>query len=117
MGVATFSPAVKAYADAHTLHHRLDTFATLADPDAQLIWRLGFRPGRSYRRMVSGFFTMQVSPRLHGPMSWARLKHTFGPDQPRWRRAVAIGGWYSDPQISKHENVSSSAMRRCKSSP
>ena len=93
VGITSFSSSAKAYADAHSQHHRFDTFATLADPDAQLMWSLGLRPGRAYGRLKRLFWWALVSPRLHGPMSWARLKHTFGPDQPRWRRITAFTLW------------------------
>lgn len=93
IGIATMNPTAEAYAAAHRLHHANDTFATLADPDARLLYDLGLRPGRSYRALLGCFYTAPLRWALHGPMTWARLVHTFGPAQPRWRRATAFVLW------------------------
>lgn len=93
VGVVALGFPVRQYSEDHRLHHGLATFATLADPDARFLYNLGLRPGRSYEELRRQFFVNLVSWRLHGPLGWARLKATFGPDQPGWRRAVALVFW------------------------
>lgn len=93
-GITAFKPPVQAYSDAHRRHHHPKTFATVeGDPDAKEIDRLGFKAGDSERALMLRFFWTLVAPALHGPYTLARLKHTFGADQPRWRRMVAIIFW------------------------
>lgn len=95
IGMTTLSTTADAYKETHGKHHPYDTFATLADPDARLMWDLGFRPGMDCAKLKRHFWLTLISPRLHGPMTWARLKLNFGADQPTWRRLMAWGWWGS----------------------
>ncbi len=94
-GVAAFGQPLDGYHTDHRLHHGNGTMVTTdGDPDTVALFRLlGLAPGLPYpvlrRRVVFGF----VSPRVHGLLFARRLAHTFGADQPRWRRITATGLW------------------------
>ncbi|MCX4692538.1 fatty acid desaturase [Streptomyces sp. NBC_01408] len=70
------------YEDHINLHHRKETFATIADPTIQHLLKLGFRPGMTvpalWRRLA---FTV-VSPMFHAEFLATRLAQNL------WRSAT-----------------------------
>ncbi|MEV7523300.1 hypothetical protein [Streptomyces sp. NPDC091371] len=61
------------YEDHVNLHHRKETFATLADPTIQHLLMLGFRPGMSTQALRRRLALMIVSPRFHAEFLYTRL--------------------------------------------
>jgi hypothetical protein len=61
------------YEDHVKLHHRKETFATIADPTIQHLLQLGFRPGMSERALWRRLWVVLISPRFHLEFLYTRL--------------------------------------------
>lgn len=61
------------YEDHINLHHRKETFATIADPTIQHLLQLGFRPGMSEKALWRRLAVVVVSPRFHLEFLYTRL--------------------------------------------
>lgn len=91
IGVATLTTHSLGYAKPHGVHHG-SLFASAADPDAALLFDLGFRPGTTYPALWRRFWWTLVSPRFHAIMTRDRLRGVFF-EGPLWRRSAAVGFW------------------------
>ena len=78
------------YRRDHVTRHHGRHFATLADPDVQLLLHLGFRPGMSRQDLWCHLYLTLVSPRFHALMGWMRLRANFL-TAPVYRRLMAGG--------------------------
>src|SRR5207249_4374972 len=78
------------YRRDHVTRHHGRHFATLADPDVQLLVHLGFRPGMSRQALWRHLYLTLVSPRFHALMGWMRLQANFF-TAPGYRRLMAGG--------------------------
>lgn len=95
IGVLTLNISVAAYAAEHRRHHSNEHFARHdLDPDAMLLFALGFRPGMSVAALWRRFWWTLVSPRFHVMLTVARLRGVFvnGPLQRRREAAWLWGG-------------------------
>jgi hypothetical protein len=73
-------PEVAVYYVEHVLkHHNGKTFCTLADPDAKLLYDLGFQPGKSRTAHWRTFWNLILIPwsRLYCLFTWERMKAQF----------------------------------------
>ncbi|MFE9426693.1 fatty acid desaturase [Kitasatospora sp. NPDC006697] len=70
------------YEDHINLHHRKETFATIADPTIQHLLKLGFRPGMSVPALWRKLGWTVVSPLFHAEFLATRLAQNL------WRSAV-----------------------------
>ncbi|WP_157392022.1 fatty acid desaturase [Nocardia terrae] len=61
------------YEDHINLHHRKETFATIADPTIQHLLQLRFRPGMSERALWRRLAIVIVSPKFHAEFLYTRL--------------------------------------------
>ncbi|MDH6114564.1 hypothetical protein P3T36_000964 [Kitasatospora sp. MAP12-15] len=70
------------YEDHINLHHRKETFATIADPTIQHLLKLGFRPGMSVPTLWRKLAITVVSPMFHAEFLATRLAQNL------WRSAT-----------------------------
>jgi hypothetical protein len=105
-GILLLRQTLITYQKAHGLHHGKTTFADINhDPDAQLVWKLGFRPGDSVAESNRKLRRCLLSPSVHGILLWERLSLNFArPQEPRRTVAAcliwtAIGFWVWQHQL------------------
>ena len=90
--VLFISPYDQYYFEHVILHHPVETFGTVKDPDLAFLMRLGFKPGMSKRRLWLRLALTVFSPAFHALFFAARLRANFvgSADRPTGRgRALA----------------------------
>lgn len=78
------------YEDHINLHHRKETFATIADPTIQHLLKLGFRPGMTVPQLWRRLAWTVVSPLFHAEFLATRLAQNLWRSA-TYRRLMSLG--------------------------
>lgn len=81
------------YKETHLSHHRFNTFCTEEDDDSKFLMTLGFRPGRSRKRLWLQFLTSPVNPLFHYRFLSARFRSNFTAASATWPRRISSLLW------------------------
>jgi hypothetical protein len=99
----TFTQTAEEYRKEHfVMHHARGVFTTPADPAAQFLHNVGFRPGRDSRALWRQLVLNIGSPWFHGYFFWGRLRSNLIAARPvrklcawlhvlAWATAIAVG--------------------------